>query len=44
MKEKEMYREMITEMIKKIDNEHILGYMYIVIRDILKEIEVKKHE
>lgn len=32
------YREQIIEMVKKIDNCCILNYIYIIIRDILKEI------
>lgn len=32
------YKEQIIEMVNKIDNCCILNYIYIIIRDILKEI------
>lgn len=38
MNEKDFYREQIIEMVKKIDSKYVLNYIYIIIKDILKEI------
>lgn len=35
--EKDVYREKIIELLKTIDNEQILRYIYIVVRDIVNE-------
>jgi hypothetical protein len=37
MKEKEFYRDGIVKMVKKIDNQAILRYIYNIISDIIKE-------
>ena len=44
IKEKEYYREKITDMIKRIDRTDVLNYIYIVISDIMKERENKTNE
>lgn len=43
MKEKEIYREKIKNMLNKIESTCILEYIYIIIRDIVREVEGKKH-
>lgn len=36
-REKEVYREKIVEMVGKIESLSILNYIYIIIKDIVKE-------
>ncbi len=37
LREKDYYREKIIELVKKIKNQNILKYIYIIVSDIVKE-------
>jgi hypothetical protein len=39
MKENDFYKEEIIKMIKKIDNQSVLRYIYIIVSDIIKELK-----
>lgn len=44
LREKDYYKQKIIEMVERINNQDILGYIYIIVKDIIKEDKEKGNE